>query len=1057
MNFKRFTKRSGFIVVEICAVVAVLVVIAVSVLAWRLLSAPLDMEFAKSYVQDAMRDEERGMRVSVEKVVLFWPGVREPLLLGLQGAVVYGEGDKIIASVDEAALDLNKANLFLGRIRPEGLILKGPSLSVVRNADNSFDIGVADLKTYGPNRQEDEPEAQGDYIEQILSVITEAEDGKDSDDSGAVLSLLQSFQIEDASVLVDDRVLNFSWVLPHANAVLEKRAGQIQAELLVDIPSVRHKNSKLKVNALLYPKDKNVDVDMVLERFDVGVLADKIPELDVLAGQNVVLDARLEARIGADMVPRSATLTVLSDAGFVQSDMLSSEFVPYKSLGLLARYNAETRALEVDRLGVSVEGMGVELSAKLELVENGITGPVRVEINEAEQAAIAKIWPAALDDDNSKEWIVDKLSDGVFKNIYAQGGLKLVRGDENNEWDADIEGLVAGFEFEGMSVDYRAPLKPVTQANGKGVFNLESETLRFDISSARVMNLNVASADVELINIIEAGAGQADINLHLKGPLKSILTYIGDEPIGAQSDIDVEKTKGIADLRVNVSLPTKDNIKVEDVAVKVQGTLGQVVLPNVVKGLTFSEGPLSVKIEKNHLRVDGRGKLEGRPIDLDYSEYLVSKGKPYSSRVKVSLMVDPALRTKFGMDLSAFLDGSAFVDVVYTKLQDGLAEADVKADLTQSRLFVDPFDYEKLPGAKGETTLKAILVNDELKEIRDLSGLAPSIVLKPSVLKFRQVGGETELASGRVSRFTLNETVARLEFEVEKNGRTKIVMDGPFLDLRPFLNNEGEKKDVYGSPPMEISVAVDQMRTADDETVQYGKLYVDIDAQGKFNQMEMDAIAGKGDIYLRYKPDGSGKRVFRLEADDAGATLKAFDLYDNVRGGKLVIYGEPIRGVFDRNLIGVAEVSNFKVVDAPALAQLVSAMSISGAVQSLNGEGLIFEKMEANFDWHYRPQGSLLVLKDGRTSGNSLGLTFDGTFDNAAQMLDVSGTIIPLSGINEIIGSIPLVGDILTGGTGALIAATYTVKGPSADPKTSVNPLAALTPGILRRVLFEQN
>ena len=99
----------------------------------------------------------------------------------------------------------------------------------------------------------------------------------------------------------------------------------------------------------------------------------------------------------------------------------------------------------------------------------------------------------------------------------------------------------------------------------------------------------------------------------------------------------------------------------------------------------------------------------------------------------------------------------------------------------------------------------------------------------------------------------------------------------------------------------------------------------------------------------------------------------------------------------------------------------------------------------------------MIVLKDGRTSGNSLGLTFDGTFDNAAQTLDVAGTVIPLSGINKAIGSIPLVGDILTGGTGSLFAATYTMKGKAAEAEVSVNPLSVLTPGILRRILFEEN
>jgi hypothetical protein len=131
-------------------------------------------------------------------------------------------------------------------------------------------------------------------------------------------------------------------------------------------------------------------------------------------------------------------------------------------------------------------------------------------------------------------------------------------------------------------------------------------------------------------------------------------------------------------------------------------------------------------------------------------------------------------------------------------------------------------------------------------------------------------------------------------------------------------------------------------------------------------------------------------------------------------------------------------------------------MSLPGLIDLLGNEGITFSKLEAQFDWMYRRQGSLLVLKDGRTSGNALGLTFDGAFDNAAGTINVSGTLIPLSGLNAVIGSIPLVGDILTGGAGGgVFAATYKVKGDAKDPDISVNPLAVLAPGILRRILFE--
>jgi hypothetical protein len=117
--------------------------------------------------------------------------------------------------------------------------------------------------------------------------------------------------------------------------------------------------------------------------------------------------------------------------------------------------------------------------------------------------------------------------------------------------------------------------------------------------------------------------------------------------------------------------------------------------------------------------------------------------------------------------------------------------------------------------------------------------------------------------------------------------------------------------------------------------------------------------------------------------------------------------------------------------------------------------------MRSDFFWFDRGQPDayknirMLTLKDGQTSGASLGLTFEGQMDNWRNTLDMSGTIIPVSDINKMLSFVPLVGDILTGGGKGVFAATYTVKGPKSDPNVSVNPLSVLAPGILRKVFFE--
>lgn len=449
----------------------------------------------------------------------------------------------------------------------------------------------------------------------------------------------------------------------------------------------------------------------------------------------------------------------------------------------------------------------------------------------------------------------------------------------------------------------------------------------------------------------------------------------------------------------------------------------------------------------------GEGKISGQPAKVDYKEFLESEGQAYKSKIVATLPVTNEMRALLGIDLSDFLDGTVNADMVYTEYSNGKADADMNVGLTEARVFYDPFGYNKEPGQAASTTFKAGLENGVLKSLSNLKVTGPALQIQDANLTFTERNGKTEVSGGSLPNMAINDTVANLTFKANEAGKLDINLTGSFLDLRPFLENEDPTKP-YDAPPMRVTVKVDRMRASEWEPIQAANLLVDIDGQGSFYELELTGVAGK-DFFIRYMPDETGKRVFRMEANDAGAALRAFGVYENIRGGKLVVSGDPIKGYNDRNVKGLGKITDFKVVNAPVLAQLLGMMSLPGILTSLNNDGLGFSKLEADFDWLYRPSGSILVVKDGRTSGNSVGFTFDGSYDKVKNLINVEGTMIPLSGINKIIGSIPLFGDIITGGTGSLIAATYSVKGNAKQPTVFVNPLSVLTPGILRRILFE--
>ena len=63
----------------------------------------------------------------------------------------------------------------------------------------------------------------------------------------------------------------------------------------------------------------------------------------------------------------------------------------------------------------------------------------------------------------------------------------------------------------------------------------------------------------------------------------------------------------------------------------------------------------------------------------------------------------------------------------------------------------------------------------------------------------------------------------------------------------------------------------------------------------------------------------------------------------------------------------------------------------------------------------------------------------------------MTGTVVPAYFFNQLLGKLPLVGQIFSPEKGGgVFAARYSVRGKLADPQVGVNPLSALTPGFLR-------
>lgn len=198
---------------------------------------------------------------------------------------------------------------------------------------------------------------------------------------------------------------------------------------------------------------------------------------------------------------------------------------------------------------------------------------------------------------------------------------------------------------------------------------------------------------------------------------------------------------------------------------------------------------------------------------------------------------------------------------------------------------------------------------------------------------------------------------------------------------------------------------------------------------------------GRAEIAGAVAPAPGGSAV-RITSDNAGAVMAAAGIFDKGRGGTLDMTLIP-RGP-KGEYTGKASFTRLRVQGAPALAELLSAVSVVGLLEQMNGEGLAFNNGEVDFILTPRA----VEISQGSAVGASLGISFAGLYLNGSGQIDLQGVISPIYLVNG-------VGQIFSRRGEGLFGFNYRLTGTAAAPDVMVNPLSVLTPGMFRE-LFRQ-
>jgi hypothetical protein len=214
---------------------------------------------------------------------------------------------------------------------------------------------------------------------------------------------------------------------------------------------------------------------------------------------------------------------------------------------------------------------------------------------------------------------------------------------------------------------------------------------------------------------------------------------------------------------------------------------------------------------------------------------------------------------------------------------------------------------------------------------------------------------------------------------------------------------------------------------------------------GRVRSFSLNAKIGRdtaliGDMRQRVS---NNRPVLYFETSDAGALFRFTNVYQRMIGGKIwVVMDPPTQDAAPQG--GLVNLRDFSIRGEGALEGVVS----NAPAGARNANTIEFTQARAEFT---RSPGRT-AIRDGVLRGPIIGATMEGLIDYARDEVSMRGTLVPLYGLNNMFGQIPIVGLFLGGGSNeGLLGITYEVSGPPSNPRAAVNPISAIAPGLLRK------
>lgn len=1005
-------------------------VVLVTAFAWRLSEGPIVLSSLTTPLENALAPSDGAYRVDLGEAVLTWAGWDRKLDVRADHLTLSSSDGVPLASVGEVSFSLSLTRLFRGMIAPTRLEIRDSDLRVIRRIDGSVDLDLQD----SPGG------AAAGVLQQLLADIS----GPPDPDSA--LGALDRVSITSARLRFDDQATESSWSAPEATIELARSREGLDATLKLDV-ALAGRPTHVEVGAVYSETANRVSTNVSFRRVNPSRIAAMAPALASLGRIRAPVSGRIGFIVTGSGSVERVDFDLAAAAGEFDLPEIYAEPLALDGAGFRGSYEPAVETLSIDQFRAETGGTRLAAAGRVtgESTAPGVVLDVAVADIDVER--MMGLWPETAVV-QGRAWVAENITEGRFPRIDAH--VAIAPGD----WTAESlpDAAVSGeFEVENMAVRYMDGMPSVHRLAGSGVFDLDR--MGIVVRGGVTEGATIESGTVNLVDL-GTPAEAAEVSLVITGAVPDVLGLL-DRPrlaLISKLGIDPAATGGKSSSRMNIRVPMRDSVRLDDLDIAVEATLADAYLPprqeeGLLGAVALSNGRLALTVDKQGMDVRGDAALDGVPLTVSWREDF-GEDPLYLRDYEVAGRLDDAQRESLGLAMAG-LTGLMDVQARYRERPDGSGEGTLSVNARDLALDLPALAWRKVAGVPASGRFEVRFPKDGTPQVSAFYIAAAELLasgsasLKPEDLTPQRITfDQFHLREGRYSG-----SVDFLPGEV-----FDVALRGSNVDLRPFLDDtEGEQGAASGLVNLSLDltgVTIDDETALDSLT---GRVTL---ASGEIADASVVArMAGTAEASVTVAPDAEGRAV-RLVSNDAGEVARGFGIGHGVVGGRLSVDGVIRNDRPGQPFVGTLRVADFKLEDAPILARLLSIASLTGAVELMGGQGLVFTELSLPFSY----VEDTVRINEGKVAGFSLGFTVSGDIDLDGEVADLHGTIVPAYALNTALGHIPVLGDILTGGEGqGVFAATYRLTGPIEDPQVSVNPLAVLAPGIFRELFSMEN